>query len=167
MGGFLAVVPAPLLSGVPEVGLLQLIVGVEEVSDKQLEVLEQAVLPGGLVPTRLRSHPKVQQAARWLFQAARAGDMAFRSRLLEFWIGMSRIPLQGIHAVHPKPRLQIMCQEDGKGGVRRIASWPRERLPEGHTCGNELWLTLPDSFEDLASKLRLAVGNFEAGFALR
>mmetsp|Transcript_10273 Transcript_10273/g.35977 ORF Transcript_10273/g.35977 Transcript_10273/m.35977 type:complete len:1199 (+) Transcript_10273:66-3662(+) len=51
-------------------------------------------------------------------------------------------------------------------GVRRIETWPAPRLPEGHTCGNELWVPLCDSEEQLSRSLTLSVMNFEAGFAL-
>jgi len=165
--GFLEVVPARLLEGVPPDGTLQLLAGSREVTDAQLDELQRVVIPAGLVPTRLRDHPKVKEAARWLFRAIRQGDGSFRSRLLEFWIGVGRVPLSGLGAVRPPPRLQIMVQEDGRGGVKRIASWPAERLPEGHTCGNELWIALPTSYEAAAAQLRLAIGNFEAGFAMR
>jgi len=50
--------------------------------------------------------------------------------------------------------------------VKRIESWPATRLPEGHTCGNELWIPLCDSEEDLEKILYTAVMNFEAGFAM-
>uniref|UniRef100_A0A7S2GL91 WWE domain-containing protein n=1 Tax=Alexandrium andersonii TaxID=327968 RepID=A0A7S2GL91_9DINO len=50
--------------------------------------------------------------------------------------------------------------------VIRIDSWPATRLPEGHTCGNELWIPLCDSEAELAERLRMSVGSFEAGFAL-
>jgi len=71
-----------------------------------------------------------------------------------------------VQAIQPRPKLQVMVQPDGRG-VKRISSWPRQRLPEGHTCGNELWLPLQDSYEQTVDRLRLAVENFEAGFALR
>eukprot|EP00928_Gymnodinium_smaydae_P007639 TRINITY_DN12739_c0_g1_i1.p1 TRINITY_DN12739_c0_g1~~TRINITY_DN12739_c0_g1_i1.p1 ORF type:complete len:1034 (+),score=135.27 TRINITY_DN12739_c0_g1_i1:46-3102(+) len=165
--GFLDVVPSPVLSGLPEEAPLRLVAGVAEVTDLQLDELEGLVIPGGLVPTRLCDHRVMRKVASWVFAVARSGDAAFRSRLLEFWIGVGRVPLAGMADVRPKPRLQIMVQQDPSGGVRRIASWPRERLPEGHTCGNELWIALPDSYEGLEAQLRTAVGNFEAGFALR
>lgn len=59
--------------------------------------------------------------------------------------------------------------EDSTGvvhGVRRIETWPATRLPEGHTCGNELWVPLCESEAELARSLHTAVMNFEAGFAL-
>lgn len=165
--GFFEVVPARMLEGTPEEGVLRLLAGEAEVNDAQLCELERVVVPHGLVPDKLREHPRMLEAAGWLFQAIKAGDSNFRSRLLEFWIGVGRVPLTGLNTVLPKPRLQVMVQPDGRGGVKRIASWPKERLPEGHTCGNELWIALPDSLEELTSKLRLAVENFEAGFSLR
>jgi len=51
-------------------------------------------------------------------------------------------------------------------GIRRIETWPATRLPEGHTCGNELWVPWTKTEEELAGLLRMAVLNFEAGFAL-
>jgi len=165
--GFYEVLPARLLDGTPEEGVLRLLAGESEVSDSQLSELERVVVPHGLVPAKLRDHPRVREAASWLFRAARAGDGAFRSRLLEFWIGVGRVPIAGLNTVMPRPRLQVMVQPDGHHGVKRIASWPRERLPEGHTCGNELWIALPGSYEEVATKLKLAVENFEAGFSLK
>lgn len=165
--GFFEVVPMRVLEGTPEDGVLRLLVGEAEVSDTQLRELERVVVPGGLVPTSLRNHPRVREAASWLFRAAREGDSKFRVRLLEFWIGVGRVPLAGMGTIRPRPRLQFMVQPDGGGGIKRIASWPRERLPEGHTCGNELWMALANSYEEAAARLRTAVGNFEAGFALR
>jgi len=167
VSGFFDVLPARLLQGVPEEGVLRLLAGRAEVSDLQLSELEAIVVPAGLVPTKLRDHPKLREAARWFFQSVRAGDHAFRARLLEFWLGVGRLPLAGVATLRPRPRLQIMVQADGPRGVKRIASWQEDRLPEGHTCGNELWLSLPESYAQLHEKLHLAVENFEAGFALR
>lgn len=165
--GFLEVVPGEALRGLPTEGVLRLLLGSAEIGDAELDELERLVVPDGLVPLRLADHHRVRDTARWLFRAARAGDGCFRARLLEFWMGTRRVPLAGLQAVHPRPKLQVMVQPDAAGGVKRIAAWPRERLPEGHTCGNELWMALPDSYEEAAAKLRLAVENFESGFALR
>lgn len=165
--GFFDVIPPRLLHGVHEEGVLRLLVGRAEVSDLQVRDLEALVVPAGLIPTKLRDHPLVRQAAYWFFKAVRESDGAFRARLLELWLGVGRIPLAGIVTLRPRPRLQIMVQQDGARGVKRISSWPAERLPEGHTCGNELWMALPESYAQLHSKLHLAVENFEAGFALR
>lgn len=164
--GFLEVVPAEKFVDLMEGGVQRLLLGAASLTDNELAELERLVVPGGLVPVKLRDHPRVREAARWFFQAARAGNPTFRSRLLEFWVGTSRVPLTGVQAIQPRPKLQVMVQPDGRG-VKRISSWPRERLPEGHTCGNELWLPLQDSYEQTVDRLRLAVENFEAGFALR
>merc|ERR1712125_142597 len=95
---------------------------------------------------------------------------SFRGRFLEFWLGTARVPLAGLQSLYPRPKLQVMVQPEARGlagSVKRIASWPRARLPEGHTCGNELWLALPDSYDEFAKQLKLAVENFEAGFAMK
>lgn len=164
--GFLDIIPVDKLSDIPEGGMQRLILGEATLSDAELDELERLIVPGSLVPVKLRDHPKVREAAKWFFRAVRASNGAFRSRLLEFWTGTSRVPLTGVQAIEPQPKLQIMVQPDGKG-VKRIASWPKERLPEGHTCGHELWLPLQDSYEQTVARLQLAVENFEAGFALK
>merc|ERR1712232_1156038 len=102
------------------------------------------------IPRRLCDHPLVRQSASWVFRTARAGDGAFRARLLEFWTGTPRLPLAGAGAITPRPQLQVMVQHDGSRGVKRILSWPATRLPEGHTCGNELWIPLCESEAQLA-----------------
>lgn len=164
--GFLDVVPADKLGDVPEGGVQRLLLGEPTLLDSELNELERLIVPAGLVPVKLRDHPRVREAAKWFFQAVRAGNGAFRSRLLEFWTGTSRVPLTGVQAIQPRPKLQVMVQPDGRG-VKRISSWPRERLPEGHTCGHELWLPLQDSYEQTLERLKMAVENFEAGFALK
>lgn len=164
--GFLDVIPASELIGMPEGGVQHLLLGEPTLLDTELFELERLIVPEGLVPVKLRDHPRVREAARWFFQAVRAGNGAFRSRLLEFWTGSSRVPLTGVQAIQPRPKLQLMVQPDGRG-VKRISSWPRERLPEGHTCGHELWLPLQDSYEQTLERLKIAVENFEAGFALK
>ena len=35
-----------------------------------------------------------------------------RSRLFEFWTGNGRLPLGGVEAIDPKPRLQIMVSQE-------------------------------------------------------
>lgn len=169
IAGFFEVVPAQLLDGCPEDdGLLQLLMGAVEVSDDEINELEKCVVPSGLVPTKLRDNHAVLQAASWVFRTARESDSNFRTRLLEFWLGVGRVPLGGLGSVQPRPKLQVMVQaSSSQGSIVRIGSWPKERLPEGHTCTNELWLSLPESYEHCAAQLRLAVGNFEAGFAMR
>eukprot|EP00928_Gymnodinium_smaydae_P026637 TRINITY_DN20851_c0_g1_i1.p1 TRINITY_DN20851_c0_g1~~TRINITY_DN20851_c0_g1_i1.p1 ORF type:complete len:1006 (+),score=177.72 TRINITY_DN20851_c0_g1_i1:160-3177(+) len=164
--GFLEVLPPELIADAFEGSLHRMLLGADTLTDNELNELERLVVPAGLVPQKLRDAPQVREAARWFFQAARAGSGAFRSRLLEFWTGSSRIPLTGVQAIQPRPKLQVMVQPDGRG-VKRIGSWPQHRLPEGHTCGNELWLPLQDSYEQTVERLRLAVENFESGFALR
>lgn len=164
--GFLEVVPGEKFSDLVEGGVQRLLLGAASLSDAELNELERLVVPSGLVPVKLKDHARVREQARWFFQAARAGSGQFRSRLLEFWIGTSRIPLTGVQAIQPRPKLQVMVQPDGRG-VKRISSWPRERLPEGHTCGNELWMPLQDTYEQTAERLKLAVENFEAGFSLK
>jgi len=72
--GFFEVVPARMLEHIPEEGVLRLLRGNEEVSDAQLGELERVVVPAGLVPTRLRQHPRVREAAAWFFRVAQEGS---------------------------------------------------------------------------------------------
>merc|ERR1712118_93740 len=92
------------MGGAPADSYLWLLNGNDEVSDEQLGALEQVVVPEGLVPRNLRNNPTVRRCAGWVFSVARAKDARFRSRLLEFWTGTSRIPLAGPKAITPRPR---------------------------------------------------------------
>eukprot|EP00930_Biecheleria_cincta_P026170 TRINITY_DN18495_c0_g1_i1.p1 TRINITY_DN18495_c0_g1~~TRINITY_DN18495_c0_g1_i1.p1 ORF type:complete len:1019 (-),score=169.32 TRINITY_DN18495_c0_g1_i1:61-3117(-) len=246
--GFFDVLPPELASGAPLDLFRWLLLGTEEISDGQLNALERVVLQEGLVPSHLSQRREVRANAEWVFRIARASDSTFRTRLLEFWTGSSRLPQGGADAIEPKPRLQVMVQEEkqaaktvriwevqvngqgwrpyhetmslnlsqmrdagmrtaefgsgrqtlvfdlsnmvqinkasgarskircreeriasestGPSSLKRIDAWPRTRLPEGHTCGNELWVPLCDSQEELARLLHMSVMNFEAGFAM-
>merc|ERR1712224_381200 len=164
--GFFDVLPRSVVkgwlqnTGLRPDGIRWLLAGDTELSDAQLDELEQCVVPGGLVPWKLRDDVSVRRVATWVFKIARANDGAFRARLLEFWTGCPRLPLAGATAISPRPRLQVMVQKAGSG-VKCIDSWPSSRFPEGHTCGNELWVPLCKSEEQLAASLRKAVQNFE------
>jgi hypothetical protein len=35
-----------------------------------------------------------------------------RSRLFEFWTGNGRLPLGGVEAIEPKPRIQVMVSQE-------------------------------------------------------
>ena len=35
-----------------------------------------------------------------------------RSRLFEFWTGNGRLPLGGVEAIEPKPRVQVMVSQE-------------------------------------------------------
>ncbi|CAE8634509.1 unnamed protein product [Polarella glacialis] len=230
--GFFDVLPPSLIPpGAPADIFQFLLLGSQDISSEQLAALEDLVIPQGVMPKHFCHNPAVLACCRWVFEIARDSDNSFRSRLFEFWTGSPRLPIGGVAAITPKPRLQVMVQaapkpmqswevelEDGwqafdesianqlsqmqasykrqvefsvrgqkhvvdlhqmqqvneRTGVRRairqtvvrIQSWPKTRLPEGHTCGNELWLPLFDSREELESSLRTSVMNFEAGFAL-
>mmetsp|Transcript_66584 Transcript_66584/g.144594 ORF Transcript_66584/g.144594 Transcript_66584/m.144594 type:complete len:1189 (-) Transcript_66584:42-3608(-) len=246
--GFFEVLPPSMLQGLPIDALRWQLLGEDQMTEEQLSLLETLVIPEGLVPKHLSDNPTLCETARWVFRIARNSDGKFRSRLLEFWTGSSRLPQGGVDAIAPRPRLQVMVQaarpsqgaiweiqlQDGwyfydsgtaealtkaqdagqsavefrvrdnryvlnlqemvqinlrtgarravrrrdppdrdeeaaqerATGVRRIETWPATRLPEGHTCGNELWVPLCHSEEELSKLLHMAVMNFEAGFAL-
>ncbi|CAE7234236.1 hyd [Symbiodinium sp. CCMP2592] len=232
--GFFDVLPPSLFYGAPADVFQWLLLGDAQISDVQIEKLEQVLVPDGLVPKHLKDTKELQTSLAWLFKIIRRGDSKFRSRLLEFWTGSERLPLGGVEAIEPKPRLQVMISQEKplfsanfmwevqlpnnswsayspeisgslnntlEAGLRmlelqvgrnmyvidirakvqvnrrtgdrrkvrrrkidvaadertemavvkRIESWPATRLPEGHTCGNELWIPLCDSEEDLAS----------------
>ncbi|OLP88682.1 E3 ubiquitin-protein ligase hyd [Symbiodinium microadriaticum] len=231
--GFFDVLPPSLFYGAPADVFQWLLLGDAQISDVQIEKLEQVLVPDGLVPKHLKDTKELQTSLAWLFKIIRRGDSKFRSRLLEFWTGSERLPLGGVEAIEPKPRLQVMISQEKplfsanfmwevqlpnnswsayspeisgslnntlEAGLRmlelqvgrnmyvidirakvqvnrrtgdrrkvrrrkidmaaddrtemavvkRIESWPATRLPEGHTCGNELWIPLCDSEEDLA-----------------
>eukprot|EP00913_Durusdinium_trenchii_P011024 g10348.t1 len=233
----LAVIPPEMFLGAPVDIFQWLLLGNAQISDAQMSKLEQIIIPEGLVPKHLKDQAEVRDSARWVFDIIHRSDDNFRSRLFEFWTGNGRLPLGGVEAIEPKPRLQVMVSQEKQyipvdyvwevqipGGWRaygqqmmcefqmgpnkividlgaglqinsrtnerrrirrrplqqpqpdslpvivkrtayhchqsgplkcrhaaRIDSWPKTRLPEGHTCGNELWIPLCDSEEELAT----------------
>jgi len=242
--GFFDVLPEELAKEAPADIFQWLLVGQDEISQEELNALEEIVLRDGLVPKNLSTREEVVNEAKWVFEVARESNGSFRSRLFEFWTGSSRLPLGGATSIEPKPRLQIMVQaerqapvyvwevqvpggwkqldpnlgkdlsdlrekdergfeyqmgqtrlaidfvnmmqinkstgararvrqrqvqvqaENKRPALKRIDAWPQGRLPEGHTCGNELWIPLCETKEELSRLLNTAVMNFEAGFAL-
>lgn len=228
--GFFEVLPSDMFVGAPVDIFQWLLLGNAHISDTQMEKLAQIVIPEGLVPKHLKDAAEVRDSASWIFEIIRRSDDNFRSRLFEFWTGNGRLPLGGVEAIEPKPRIQVMVSQEKQyvavdyvwevqvsGGwrqysahmsgnlnnmfeaglrmcefqsgqskiiidlganlqintrtgerrrvrrrplqqtpqenapviVKRIESWPKTRLPEGHTCGNELWVPLCDSEEEL------------------
>ncbi|CAE7930873.1 hyd [Symbiodinium sp. KB8] len=110
--GFFDVLPPSLFYGAPADVFQWLLLGDAQISDVQIEKLEQVLVPDGLVPKHLKDTKELQTSLAWLFKIIRRGDSKFRSRLLEFWTGSERLPLGGVEAIEPKPRLQVMISQE-------------------------------------------------------
>ncbi|CAM6106160.1 unnamed protein product [Calypogeia fissa] len=96
---------------------------------------------------------------RWFWQLVDSWDQEMRARLLQFVTGTSKVPypdgfkgLRGSEGLRP---FHIVRVSDSS------------RLPQAHTCFNELILPDYDSYEELANNLTTAI--FETGnqFQLR
>lgn len=98
------------------------------------------------------SSPQIQ----WFWRAVRAFDDEERARLLQFCTGSSRIPVEGfahLEGMHGVQKFNIHRDYSGNS-----------RLPQSHTCFNQLDLPEYDSYETLRSSLLVAISEGSEGF---
>ena len=79
--GFFDVLPPSLFYGAPADVFQWLLLGDAQISDVQIEKLEQVLVPDGLVPKHLKDTKELQTSLAWLFKIIRRGDSKFRPQL--------------------------------------------------------------------------------------
>eukprot|EP00270_Netrium_digitus_P016236 TRINITY_DN579_c0_g1_i1.p1 TRINITY_DN579_c0_g1~~TRINITY_DN579_c0_g1_i1.p1 ORF type:complete len:552 (+),score=117.72 TRINITY_DN579_c0_g1_i1:198-1853(+) len=96
---------------------------------------------------------------QWLWQLIEAWDQEMRARLLQFVTGTSKVP-------YPEG-FKGLKGSDGPRMFHIVRVTDFTRLPQAHTCFNEL--ILPDyySFELLAANLHMAIFETGSQFQLR
>jgi len=102
--------------------------------------------------TEYRNCEASDPVIRWFWKAVDGMDNEIRARLLQFSTGTSRVPVTGFAdlkgSLGPK-----------KFTIEIVAANPPSTLPKAHTCFNRIELSPYTSFEQLESKLILAVDN--------
>jgi hypothetical protein len=96
---------------------------------------------------------------RWFWQLVESWDQEMRARLLQFVTGTSKVPYpEGFKGLRGSEGLRMFH-------IVRVSD--STRLPQAHTCFNELILPDYDSYEELHKNLITAI--FETGnqFQLR
>lgn len=96
---------------------------------------------------------------RWFWQLVESWDQEMRARLLQFVTGTSKVPYpEGFKGLRGSEGLRMFH-------IVRVSD--STRLPQAHTCFNELILPDYDSYEELQRNLNTAI--FETGnqFQLR
>jgi E3 ubiquitin-protein ligase HUWE1 len=94
---------------------------------------------------------------RWFWEVAAELDRQDLALLVQFITGTSKVPLEGFGAlagVHGPQRLQV-----------HRAYGPTDRLPQAHTCFNQLDLPEYESREQLRERLLVAIREGAEGFA--
>jgi len=87
---------------------------------------------------------------QWFWKAILTFDREMRTRFLQFVTGTSRVPMNGFSELWGSNGPQLFT----------IERWGTpDKLPRAHTCFNRLDLPPYNSFEDLKSKLLLAIEN--------
>ncbi|VDP93835.1 unnamed protein product [Echinostoma caproni] len=89
---------------------------------------------------------------QWFWQFVRSLDNEKRVRLLQFVTGTCRIPLGGFKNLMGNEGLRPFC-------IERIGT--EDWLPRSHTCFNRLDLPPYRSYEQLKSKLTMAIEETE------
>ncbi|BFZ57287.1 E3 ubiquitin-protein ligase tom1 [Savitreella phatthalungensis] len=93
---------------------------------------------------------------QWFWRCVRGMDDEERARLLQFCTGSARLPIEGF------------AHLEGMHGVQRFnihrAYGQANRLPQSHTCFNQLDLPEYESYEQLKQALMTAISEGNEGF---
>ncbi|KAL2314487.1 E3 ubiquitin-protein ligase ptr1 [Schizosaccharomyces pombe] len=98
------------------------------------------------------SSPQVQ----WFWRAVRSFDEEERAKLLQFATGTSKVPLNGFKELEGMSGFQRFNIHKSYGSLNR--------LPQSHTCFNQLDLPEYDTYEQLRSMLLTAINEGSEGF---
>jgi E3 ubiquitin-protein ligase HUWE1 len=112
------------------------------------------------------SSPQIQ----WFWRAVRSFDKEERAKLLQFATGTSKVPLNGFKELEGmqgtplflEPKLTLIVGTTKFTIVRDFGH--KTRLPQSHTCFNQIDLPEYDSYEQLRSALLTAITMGTEGF---
>lgn len=143
--GFNEIIPAELISIFNEHELELLISGLPDVDPDDWKN-----------NTDYQNYSAGSPQIQWFWRAVRSFDAEERARLLQFCTGSSRIPIEGF------------ANLEGMHGVQKF-SIHRDyslgsRLPQSHTCFNQLDLPEYESYDALRSSLLMAISEGGEGF---
>ncbi|VDP22265.1 unnamed protein product [Soboliphyme baturini] len=140
MSGINEFVPQNLLAIFDPHELELLMCGLQTIDVKDWK--DNTMYKGGYTP----NHPVIQNFWKCLLSF----DNEFRSRLLQFITGTSRVPMNGFAELY------------GSNGPQKftIEKWSTPNmLPRAHTCFNRLDLPPYKTYRELKEKLMIAVEN--------
>ncbi|KAG4304837.1 hypothetical protein PORY_001890 [Pneumocystis oryctolagi] len=98
------------------------------------------------------SSPQIQ----WFWRAVRSFDDEQRAKLLQFATGTSKVPLNGFKGLEGMQGIQ-------KFSIHRDPT-SSDRLPQSHTCYNQIDLPVYESYEALRAALLTAINEGSEGF---
>ncbi|EPY50204.1 HECT-type ubiquitin ligase E3 Ptr1 [Schizosaccharomyces cryophilus OY26] len=98
------------------------------------------------------SSPQIQ----WFWRAVRSFDEEERAKLLQFATGTSKVPLNGFKELEGMSGFQRFNIHKSYGSLNR--------LPQSHTCFNQLDLPEYETYEQLRTMLLTAINEGSEGF---
>ncbi|ORY86772.1 hypothetical protein BCR37DRAFT_123533 [Protomyces lactucae-debilis] len=106
--------------------------------------------------TEYHNYTAASPQIQWFWRAVRSFDDEERARLLQFATGSSRIPIEGFANLEGMQGVQkFNIHRDYTNG---------DRLPQSHTCFNQLDLPEYESYEALRNSLLTAISEGNEGF---
>lgn len=107
--------------------------------------------------TEYRGYTATSAQVQWFWRALRSFDTEQRAKLLQFATGTSKVPLEGfahLQGTGGRPQKFQIHKDFGK----------TERLPSAHTCFNQIDLPVYETYEEVKSKLLMAITEGGVGF---
>ena len=143
--GFWEVVPPYLIAMFNEKELELLISGLPDIDIDDLRA-----------NTEYSGYTAASQVVQWLWEVLKEMDMEDRARFVQFATGTSKVPLEGFKGLQ------------GVSGPQRFqihkAYGDLNRLPQAHTCFNQLDLYEYESKAQLRERLMKAIHEGYEGF---
>jgi len=143
--GFHDIIPADLVSNFTEQELELLISGLPDIDIEDWKA-------HSTYSNYDASSPQIQ----WFWRAVRSFDKEERAKLLQFATGTSKVPLNGFKEL------------EGMQGTTKFTIvrdfGHKTRLPQSHTCFNQIDLPEYDSYEQLRTALLTAITMGTEGF---
>eukprot|EP00049_Salpingoeca_infusionum_P010474 m.180003 g.180003 ORF g.180003 m.180003 type:complete len:510 (+) comp14651_c3_seq1:981-2510(+) len=106
--------------------------------------------------TEYRSYSSSSPQIQWFWRAVRSFEPEERVKLVQFVTGTGRIPVGGFARLVGMSGPQKFNIHKDSGGAHR--------LPQAHTCFNQLDLPEYDTYEQLRTSLLLAITEASEGF---
>ncbi|CAH8850634.1 unnamed protein product [Trichobilharzia szidati] len=148
LSGFYDIIPKRMISIFNEQELELLISGLPniDISDLKANTVYSKYQPNS---------PQIE----WFWQALESFDQEDLARFLQFVTGTSKVPLGGftnLEGMHGATKFQIS----------RAAISSTSHLPSAHTCFNTLVLPAYESYEQLRSRLLMAIRECSEGYGM-
>jgi E3 ubiquitin-protein ligase HUWE1 len=118
---------------------------------------------------RYQNYDATSPQIQWFWRAVRSFNKEERAKLLQFATGTSKVPLngfkelEGMQGMPPHQNIQLTSLGTTKFTIVRDFGH-KTRLPQSHTCFNQIDLPEYESYEQLRASLLTAITMGTEGF---